>query len=172
MEKFTDWHLYADNDVLFREKVWEFHGVVRDWAYLYNVEQMAPTGCPISECRFILRRLESMTREENEKYDKWLDFSDYTSGGTFELKKNMVHSSMFVDENNAYIDVYFVAQMINELRKDGFDCDHLIESRQAIDQATLNQNARKQNPKEDHSGRQEEGISGIEDNQVQPDRVQ
>jgi hypothetical protein len=168
MDKFTDWHLYIGcpcriNDVgnYTLDGVWNGSLYLRDKGRVSKVF-FDEVGC----VKLVLRRLESITREENEKYDKWMDFSDYTSGGTFELKKNMVHSSMFVDENNAYIDVYFVAQMINELRKDGFDCDRLIESGQAIDQATLNQNARKQNPKEDHSGCQEEGIPGAEDNQV------
>lgn len=140
MEKFTDWHLYTGGvSVRFLDRMWKLHGVVRDWAYLYDDETLQPIGADVKDCHFYLRRLESMTREENEKYDKWMDFSHDVSGGSFEIIKDMLHFRAYVDETRGFIDMYYVAQLVNELRKDGFDCDRLIESGQAIDVATLNQ---------------------------------
>lgn len=143
MEKFKDWHLYTGAFLVVNnnpEKKGVYilgcdmtHVVIGGYEQpqYVDVSKLTDFGMPV------LRRLESMTREENEKYDKWMDFAPDVSGGSFEIIKDMLHFRAYVDETRGFIDMYYVAQLVNELRKDGFDCDRLIESGQAIDAATL-----------------------------------
>lgn len=142
MEKFTDWHLYIGNKCFVNGIEGVFTGILLtfgDPLIWTTVDEPEPFRMGTKHFHIVLRRLDSMTREENEKYDMWMDFSPDVSGGSFEIIKDMLHFRAYADETRGFINMYYVAQLLNELRKDGFDCDRLIESGQAIDQATLNQ---------------------------------
>lgn len=90
------------------------------------------------EVSFVLRRLDSMTYNEREKYGDGL-YEPENDRGTFEIMDSGEHikANTYEDENWSYVKITNMAKMINEIRQDGFDCDRLIESGQAIDAATL-----------------------------------
>lgn len=146
MKKFIDWHLYTGCDVftVFEYKL-NLIGVVGEYWYLHDKKGIQYDTTAISEdVRLILRRLDSMTYEERDKYGEILYEPD-NDRGAFEIMDSGKHikANTYEDESWSYVKITNVSQLINQLRKDGFDCDGLIESGQAIDAVTLNQDAGK-----------------------------
>jgi hypothetical protein len=139
MSKFTDWHLYVGCEAMYEIYDSKILGKITQ----YNTESGLSTlnweGGSISkyahEFKLVLHRLESMTREEEEKFSSLI--WNGSTGGEFNIKDGRFYVRMFVEETWDSIDIKDLSNFITSMRKAGYDCDGLIDSSQAIDKATL-----------------------------------